>query len=106
MSFLLSLAPFHGGAINLPSRPPSPLALTRVAAFSRPPSPDYSLLGFRVPFKVAPFDGPGVSIPLFSLLVLVESSCMELDLARPTLNAVAKQAGKQMHHGVARSIEA
>ena len=49
---------FHGRATHLLSRPPSPFALARVAKCSRPPNPNYSLLGFRVPFKVEPVPGP------------------------------------------------
>ena len=55
----MSLAPFPGGAPKLQSRPPSPLALTRVASVFPPlPDPYLNLSGFRVPFKVEPFGGP------------------------------------------------
>ena len=55
----MSLAPFHGGAPKLQSRPPSPLVLTRVASVFPPlPDPYLNLSGFRVPFKVEPFGGP------------------------------------------------
>ena len=55
---------FHGRAIHLLSRPPSPFALARIAKYSRPPNPNYSLLGFRVPFKVEPVSGPNSYLPL------------------------------------------